>query len=68
MRLFLVETKELKTANDGWKIIAKTHVAAENVDEALKTVAKRFTKNQYIHEVISEKESTLDCKVQSYVY
>lgn len=64
MNLFLVETKELKDVKNGWKTIAKTRVTAANVNEALKIVERRFTKYQYIHEVISEKESTQDCKVR----
>lgn len=68
MRLFLIETKELKNVKDGWKTIAKTRVAATSINDALKTVEKRFTKYQYIHEAISEKESTLDCKVRRYFY
>lgn len=68
MRLFLIETKELKNVKDGWKTIAKTRVAATSINDALKTVEKCFTKYQYIHEAISEKESTLDCKVRRYFY
>lgn len=68
MNLFLIETKELKDVKKGWKTIAKTRIAAANVNEALRIVERRFTKYQYIHEAISEKESTLGCKVQRYFY
>ena len=66
MNLFLIETKELKDVKKGWKTIAKTRIAAANVNEALKIVERRFTKYQQIHEVISEKESTLDSTVRRY--
>lgn len=66
MNLFLIETKELKDVKKGWKTIAKTRVAAANVNEALKIVERRFTKYQYIHEVILEKESILDSTVRRY--
>lgn len=66
MNLFLIETKELKDVKKGWKTIAKTRIAAASVNEALKIVERRFTKYQYIHEVISEKESTLDSTVRRY--
>ena len=66
MNLFLIETNELKDVKKGWKTIAKSRIAAANVNEALKIVERRFTKYQYIHEVISEKESTLDSTVRRY--
>lgn len=68
MSLFLIETKELKDVKGDWKTIAKTHVVAGNVAEALEIVEKRFTQNQYVHEAISEMESTLDCKMRRYFY
>lgn len=68
MSLFVIETKELKSVKDGWKVIAKTHVVAGNVAEALEIVEKRFTQDQYIHKAISEMESTLDCKTRRYFY
>ncbi|MBO0455827.1 hypothetical protein JZO77_03620 [Enterococcus hulanensis] len=68
MSLFLIETKELKDVENGWKTIAKTRVSAGSVYEALRKVEKHFTKYQYIHEAISIKESRLDYKVQRYFY
>lgn len=68
MSLFVIETKELKSVKDGWKVIAENHVVARNVAEALEIVEKWFTKDQYIHKAISELEFTLECKTRRYFF
>lgn len=47
MSLFVIETKELKSVKDGWKVIAKNHVVARNVAEALETVEAVYTESIY---------------------
>lgn len=68
MSLFLIETMELTDIKADWKTIARSHVIAKNINDALMSVEKQYTKNQYIHVAVSEIELTLDCKIQRHFF
>lgn len=60
MSVFVIETKELISVAYGWKKIAETPILSKSSFEALIFINEKYKTNQYIHQVISEKEPIKD--------
>lgn len=66
MTFFTIETKEFMDIERGWKKIAETTIIAENIAKALGIVSDQYNENQYIHRVLSKKETTDNCVIVTY--
>lgn len=66
MNCFVIETKEFVSHKQSWEKVSKTSIEAKNISEALEIVDSRFRGKQYSHEVISERNITVDYTIRSY--
>lgn len=48
---YVIDTFVFLDHNIGWKLIATEHILAGNSYDALSSVSKRYSDNQYFHEV-----------------
>lgn len=56
MKLYIIETKELKRVSPEWKQVAVSNVLAENSYKALTIVSQQYPSDQHSHKVVSSIE------------